>query len=403
MVKNLFIWVLFVCLLSISTLAQRSGGGNSGRSGGRGTQPSQERQTQPTGSRQQRSPIFLNGGIVFADGTEIVQTIPVELICMGSVRRVAQSHAGQFTFDFGMGTPIGALTDASVSNIASDTEFFRGSSGGNSREGMLGYALDLTGCELRAVLPGFRSDLIQLGRRRSMDRPDVGTLVLHRLSNVKGTTVSVSSLKASKKAKKAFENAEKELKSKKVNDKKVIKELEKAVKEYPQYASAWHLLGEMYVRKNDREAARKSFRQAIGSDSQYVRPYLSLARMGMEDERWTEVAQLSGQVLEMNPYVTFAHYMSAASNYTLGKLDKAETSARKVQESNQARTFPITHFILGGILAQRGNILSASNEFRIFLKSQSSGPLADQSEQLLADWARAGLIEQAQPAGGPEK
>jgi hypothetical protein len=64
---------------------------------------------------------------------------------------------------------------------------------------------DLIGCEIRAALPGFRSDLVNLIGRRSFDNPDVGTIVLHRLGNVEGTTISVTSLRAPKDARKAFE------------------------------------------------------------------------------------------------------------------------------------------------------------------------------------------------------
>ena len=45
-----------------------------------------------------------------------------------------------------------------------------------------------------------------------MDNPDLGVIVLHRLDGVQGTTVSVKTLTAPKRAKKAYEKAQKELK-----------------------------------------------------------------------------------------------------------------------------------------------------------------------------------------------
>jgi len=39
---------------------------------------------------------------------------------------------------------------------------------------------DLMGCEIRAVLPGFRSEPVSLAGRRMFDNPDVGTIILHR-------------------------------------------------------------------------------------------------------------------------------------------------------------------------------------------------------------------------------
>ena len=65
----------------------------------------------------------------------------------------------------------------------------------------------LSRCELRAVYPGYRSDNLSLANRKPLDNPDIGTLILHRLGDVKGTTISVSSAMAPKPAQKAYEKA----------------------------------------------------------------------------------------------------------------------------------------------------------------------------------------------------
>jgi hypothetical protein len=64
---------------------------------------------------------------------------------------------------------------------------------------------DLFSCELRASLPGFRSDVVSLANRRFMDNPEVGTIVLHRLGNVEGLTISATTMAAPKDAKKAYD------------------------------------------------------------------------------------------------------------------------------------------------------------------------------------------------------
>ena len=71
-------------------------------------------------------------------------------------------------------------------------------------------------CELRARLAGFRSQSVSLANRRPMDPPDLGTILLHRLSATEGTTVSAASLAAPKDAKKAYEKGMDALKKKKV-------------------------------------------------------------------------------------------------------------------------------------------------------------------------------------------
>ena len=61
------------------------------------------------------------------------------------------------------------------------------------------------GCDLRAELPGFKSDSVPLSNIHYMDNPDVATIIRHRLGKVDGLTVSVISSLAPKEARKAYE------------------------------------------------------------------------------------------------------------------------------------------------------------------------------------------------------
>ena len=100
-------------------------------------------------------------------------------------------------------------------------------------------------CELRARLAGFRSQSVSLANRRPMDPPDIGTILLHRLTPTEGTTISAVSLAAPKDAKKAYQKGMDALKKKKVQD--AVKNFEKAVEVYPKYADAWYELGRFQV------------------------------------------------------------------------------------------------------------------------------------------------------------
>ena len=73
--------------------------------------------------------------------------------------------------------------------------------------GQRGNAPGMAGCELRASLAGFRSDVVNLSGRRMFDNPDVGTIILHRQANVEGTTISRTTLEAPKDARKAYDKA----------------------------------------------------------------------------------------------------------------------------------------------------------------------------------------------------
>jgi len=105
------------------------------------------------------------------------------------------------------------------------------------------------GCEIRASLAGFRSDSVNLAGRRMLDNPEVGTIVLHRLANVEGTTISATTLQAPKDARKAYEKALDASRKGKIED--AQKNLEKAVNIYPQFAAAWSELGAIHEKNNE--------------------------------------------------------------------------------------------------------------------------------------------------------
>lgn len=350
-----------------------------------------------------QSAVFLSGEVVLEDGTYPEEPVRVELVCEGSVRRQTFTHQGMYRLAFNAGTAqAGTVPDASMSEPPRETEFFqaeRNSLGGPSQA----YApqvvntLDLTGCELRARLAGFQSNPVSLGRRKPLDRTEVKTMVLRYVGTVEGSTISLNSLKAPDKAKKAYRSAYKELRKKTPSLSKARRELDRAVKEFPDFAAGWQLLGEVHLRRTDEPSARQAFAQAMAADPKYIRPYLSLASLEFDHNRWGEVEKLCSQVIGLTPDSTYAHYLCGAANYSLGKLDAAEESIRKVLASNEANRYPVADFILGGILTDRGDIPSATVELRRFLTVQPQGPLAAQARRYLEDWEQQGLIDPEKP------
>jgi tetratricopeptide (TPR) repeat protein len=208
-----------------------------------------------------------------------------------------------------------------------------------------------------------------------------------------GGTVSLKTLAAPKDARKAYEKAAEELQKEKPNFSKASKELTKAVEIYPEFASAWYMLGGVRLAQKDRSAAHQAFEQAKAADSQYVNPYLFLALMALEEKRWEQAARLSDQALKVSPQQITAHYLNAVANSSLGRIDVAEESALQVQESSQAQNYPLIHYVLGWIMSQRGNFHSAAVEYRRFLEIQPHVPLAEKLKEQLTQWQKEGLIQ----------
>ena len=407
---GLLLTILVLTLpLSDSVLVQLGAGD---RGGEQGRQPSQRERSPDSRQgpdQQMRRPVLLRGRVVLADGSPLPGSVNVELVCLSSVRQQASTFSdGNFSFQVG-GRSRTAFADASVSGAAGSPEGYETRnplarrSLSQSGLGSPGGSMNLAGCELRAVLPGFESDRLQLGMRKSLDNPNVGHIVLRRLDKAQGSTVSFASLSAPKKARKAYEKAKKELRKKKVKYSKVTQELEKAVKLYPKYATAWNLLGTIRLRLKDEEGARKAFQQAIESDSKYVRPYLSLAMLEGQKNRWQEVARLTDRVLELNPYIGQAHYLRAMANFKLGNVDLAEQSILEYRKHVPSKQPPQSFFLAGAIFASKGKYASAATEFRQFLKMSPDDQRGDQVRQQLLSWETQGLIEKVTVASSNQR
>jgi len=219
------------------------------------------------------------------------------------------------------------MTDDSLGGIGGGN---RGLSGGG---GMMGNSL--MGCELRANAPGFRSDGIDLSNHRALDNPDLGSIVLHRLANVEGTSVSATSLNAPKDAKKAWEKGTQLLHKSKAED--ASKELQKAVDIYPKFASAWLELGRARIQQQQFGPANEALLKAVEADSKLVEPYVELGMLASRQQNWPDAAQYLDRALRLDP-IDFpqAWFVDAVANYNIKNYENAEKSAREAKARSRA-------------------------------------------------------------------
>lgn len=339
-------------------------------------------------------PIFLSGKVVMEDGTPPPDSVVIERICNGRVRPEAYTDSkGRFSFQLGQNT--GMMQDASVSSAdagfgGGNVPGQRGSMGGLGGLNRGGSDQELNGCELRASLAGFRSEVVQLTGRRMFDNPDVGTIIMRRLGNVEGTTISMTSLQAPKDAKKAYEKGRDVLKNNKKNDPKKIEqahnEFEKAVQIYPKYAVAWYELGLISERNNDVEGARKAYAEALSADSKFVSPYLQMALLSAKENKWQDVADTTERVIKLNP-VDFPHafFYNSVANYNLKKMDDAEQSAREAVKLDTMHRIPKAQHLLGMILADKRDYTGAAENLRGYLRFAPQAQDADTVRQQLSE------------------
>jgi tetratricopeptide (TPR) repeat protein len=365
------ILLALACLISISFLpapAQTRGGGGS-------IAPGRPRNSAPDLSSSPT--IFLSGRAVIDDGSILTESASIQTVCKGQKRTETHTDShGNFGFQFG---------DRFASS--NETQLDAGTSSRTTLPGRPDRR-DLRGCELQASLPGFTSEVIQLGGRFSGDESaDVGRIALHRLSNVEGFTISATTAQAPGSARKAFEKGQAQRKQGKWDD--AQKSFEKAVALYPKFAVAWFELGSVQLQRNDPPAARHSFEQSIAADSKYVNPFLGLTQLALRERNWKELAEVSDKLLALNP-VSFPDvwFTNSLANYYLQNFAGAEKSARRgLQVDTEHRVLKL-EYVLGMVLLKKPDYPGAAQHLRAFLSHATKPAEVAEAQKQLDEIAR---------------
>jgi len=369
-------------------------GGNTGRSPG--TTPNSTQNAPQTQTNTIYQPIFVSGRVTLEDGTAPPDRVAIQRVC-GAVPRIEGYTDSKGYFSIQLGATLAEpLQDASVGGLDPTDPFSNTVSTPNSAAANRGLTeRQLMGCELRAQLAGYQSQSVSLSGRRSMDSPEIGVILLHRLGGSEGTTISATTLRAPKDAKKAYEKGLALAKKNKLEEAQT--ELEKAVASYPQYALAWFDLGRVQVARGHQEDARKSFEQSIRADQKYVAPYVEISRLDLQARQWQQLADTSGKAVKLDPFnYPDAFFWNAVANYNLHNLDTAEESARRAQQLDTRHQMPQVSHLMGVILAERKDFPAAAEQMRNYLK------FAPQAQDAQAVRAQLSELEKLAKPAAPE-
>ena len=335
--------------------------------------------------------MFLRGRVATDDGTPVPHDALVERVCNARVRQqVYASSRGDFSMELGAMTD--SYVDASGDGSPRYDQARKVPGTGISR-------LELTNCELRAAVSGFHSSVISLVEiTPDSSSMDVGAIVVHRTAKIQGMTLDAAPYKAPRDARRAYEKGlEAERKGRLADARQYF---EKAVEIYPKFANAWFQLGAVLQNLAQKEPARTAYTHATTIDSKFLPPYLSLASLAFEAEDWTQVLNLTNQVLDLDPlkyaHVTGfildldpqdyakAYFYNSAANYKLNKIEDAERSGLKAERLDVRPRFPQLHLLLAEIFARKNNYATAISETKIYLELSPHAKNADQVREWLA-------------------
>lgn len=311
--------------------------------------------------------VFISGKVI-VQGGEPSGRVAIERICNGLVRREGYtSSKGNFQFELGRN---------SMERDASQADSDRMVTNRSARFPSGGSDIRYDDCELRASMPGFVSTSVPMRVYSGASQVEVGTIVLTKMGTAQGPTVSVNAMTVPKDAHEAFEKGRKAGTDKKFDE--AVAQLNKAVGIFPQYAAAWSLLGEIHRLQNQFEPARAEYAKAMAADPKFVSPYFGLAAMAVVENKWTDAAQLTDQLIQLNSTAyPLAYFFNAAANLNLGKLDAAELSARKFQQVDRTHTRPDIALLLANILTGKHQYAEAAQLYRDYLVLKPDAPNAE--------------------------
>ena len=368
------LWLIIANAIILTTgtaVAQKS----SGKSGGiTGPPPAS---TIPDTSSLQLRPLYVTGSVLLQGGIAPSEPIAIERVCNGVAHREGYTDfKGQFQIQLGTSNRQFQDVTENPSNQDQGTLNQKISQSNQSR---------YEGCELRALLAGFQSTVVPLHVTDDFGQVKVGNIVLTRMGNVEGATISMTSMAAPAPARQAYEKGRKAQADKKYEE--AEKHLKKAVEIYPQYASAWYLLGEIHRFQKQPEQAIAEYNQAIKSDPQYVSPYFGLSIIAIDQKRWEDAERLTSQLTHLNGVAyPIAYFYNGAANFNLGKMDAAEQSARKFQSLDTNHQFPDVCLLLANILQAKQDYAGAARQLRAYLtqvpKSPRAGEIQAEAQRL---------------------
>jgi tetratricopeptide (TPR) repeat protein len=274
---------------------------------------------------------------------------------------------GHFSFEVGHSLEMPDASVGSDVNGRGGSPFGTSTSNGGMSGGRLGSTdKRLWGCELRAALTGFRSDVIQLDSIHYMDDPNIGTIILHRMAKVDGLTISVVSALAPKDARKAYEKGREDEAKNKLDE--AHKNFEKAVSVYPQYSAAWFELGRLDEQGKHLDDARKDYQQAIAAEPKFVLPREQLSWLALRESKWQELVENTDQWLLLDSQNSpDAYYLSSIGNLQTQHFDVAEKNAQTAVKMDPGKKNMRARYVLGLALAQKQDYTASAEAIRSYL------------------------------------
>jgi tetratricopeptide (TPR) repeat protein len=233
-----------------------------------------------------------------------------------------------------------------------------------------------TGCEVRAYLPGYRSQTVPLKGE------NLGTLILRPRGKSDTPARSTKNKEFNKNAWKAYELGLDE--AAKGNWHAAEYDFHETLRFFVWASPAWLSLGQVQEREGDKPGAVYSYRQAIAIDDGFVLPYVYIAALEADRGDWQATLNDSAKAITLDaesfPGLWFAN---AWANLNMHQLDAAEKSARQGIALDTDHRFPELEYVLGLVLLDKVDRPGAVEHLKAYLALEPQGARAAAARSLI--------------------
>jgi tetratricopeptide (TPR) repeat protein len=241
-----------------------------------------------------------------------------------------------------------------------------------------------------ATDPAFRSDeclvTIRLAGYRKTDVTlhEGAVVVMNRPGSHANPTVSLATLEAPEKAKRAYEKGVAAMFGKKWEA--AQKEFKRAVAIHASYAPAWCALGETLERESKPQEARAAYRHAVKAEPGFAKAWVRLAQLEVAEGRLQDALEAARQAIRLDATGFPAVYAAQAmADLGLDHPDAAEKSARRAVELDTYHEVPRAESALASVLAAKGDREGAIKHWKKYLEMSPKAGDAAEVKRRIAD------------------
>jgi tetratricopeptide (TPR) repeat protein len=142
-----------------------------------------------------------------------------------------------------------------------------------------------------------------------------------------------------------------------------VKHLSKAIRIYPEWATAHHNLGQIYARMGNYDLAIVEFQSAAELDTRMVKPWLGLSKIYFLQKKYAEGETAARRALEIDPVNGDAKYFLARNLISRGQ--ETHEALQLLRKSSEQ--YAVARLILANMYLKHGAVDEAVTELRGYI------------------------------------